>query len=162
MGSRKRPEPLPGRTIASCVRRLRTNRSPLPSPFRSPGATIASYDVQAPDASTFLVNPNWPAVGTTRIRSVALSLTNRSGHFEPITSERAGSALAACGVIGRPTGGTVGGIGVAVGFGVGLGVEVVPLWIFAAICRIFGICAYRYLPGQAVWPTSRWPLIACR
>ena len=93
--------------------------------------------------STFLVNLNWPSVGTTRILPVALSRTNRSGHAEPSTSERAGSALAGCGVIGGPTGGTAGGVGVGVGFGVGVGVgvEAVPFWMFAAICRIFGICA---------------------
>src|SRR5690349_22602493 len=102
------PAPLPSSTFAPWVSRLRTNRSPLPSPLRSPGATVASYDVQAPAVWTLLVNPAWPPVGTTSTLPVALSRTNRSGHGEPSTSERAGSSLADWGVIGGPTGGTAG------------------------------------------------------
>ncbi len=34
-----------------------------------------------------------------------------------------------------------------------------PCWAAAAYWRISGICAYRYLPGQAVDAASRWPLM---
>src|SRR5689334_10316515 len=97
-----------------------------------------------------------PRVGTTLITPVE-DLTSRSGHWSAARLLRSGKSIVGCGT--AASGDCVGlaepaGVGTN-GHLTGSPVSWTPSWIFAAIARISGILAYRYLPGQAVWPTSR-------
>src|SRR4051794_12190871 len=104
-----------------------------------------------------------PSVGTTEMAPLD-DLASRSGHPEPARLVRTGRCrdgwvVAASGLVV----GTASPLGAATGvWFTGSAGTWALFWITWAAARIEGILAYRYRPGHAVCPTSRWPLIALR